>query len=36
LTIDTPTRSVTEATDKIERMLASTGILFNELGALAI
>lgn len=35
LTIDTSTRSVAEATDAIERMLAETGILFNELGDLA-
>jgi bifunctional enzyme CysN/CysC len=31
LTIDTSTRSVAEATDEIERMLAETGILFDEL-----
>jgi bifunctional enzyme CysN/CysC len=30
LTIDTSTRSVTEATDEIERMLVNTGILFDE------
>jgi bifunctional enzyme CysN/CysC len=35
LTIDTSTRSVAEATDEIERMLAETGILFNELVDLA-
>lgn len=35
LKIDTSTRSVTEATDEIERMLAETGILFNELVDLA-
>jgi bifunctional enzyme CysN/CysC len=35
LTIDTSTRSVTEATDEIERMLADTGILFDELADLA-
>ena len=32
LTIDTSTRSVAEATDEIERMLARIGILFDELG----
>jgi bifunctional enzyme CysN/CysC len=31
LTIDTSTRSVSDATDEIERMLAGTGILFDEL-----
>jgi bifunctional enzyme CysN/CysC len=35
LTIDTSTRSVTEATDEIERMLAGSGILFDELVDLA-
>jgi len=35
LTVDTSIRSVTEATDDIERMLASTGILFDELVDLA-
>jgi bifunctional enzyme CysN/CysC len=35
LTIDTSTRSVAEATDEIERMLARTGILFEELVDLA-
>jgi bifunctional enzyme CysN/CysC len=35
LTIDTSTRSVAEATDMIERMLASSGILFEELADLA-
>ena len=30
LTIDTSTRSVTEATDEIERMLVRSGILFDE------
>lgn len=35
LTIDTSNRSVTEATDEIERMLATTGILFDELTDLA-
>jgi bifunctional enzyme CysN/CysC len=30
LTLDTSTRSVTEATDEIERMLAKSGILFDE------
>jgi bifunctional enzyme CysN/CysC len=35
LTIDTSTRSVAEATDEIERMLAETGILFDELVDLA-
>jgi bifunctional enzyme CysN/CysC len=35
LTIDTSTRSVTEATDEIERMLAESGILFDELVDLA-
>src|SRR6195952_3106286 len=35
LRIDTSTRSVSDATDEIERMLAETGILFNELVDLA-
>src|SRR4051794_16982835 len=35
LTIDTSARSVSDATDEIERMLARTGILFNELIDLA-
>jgi bifunctional enzyme CysN/CysC len=35
LTIDTSTCSVTEATDEIERMLARSGILFDELVDLA-
>jgi bifunctional enzyme CysN/CysC len=35
LTIDTSTRSVVEATDEIEQMLARTGILFDELADLA-
>jgi bifunctional enzyme CysN/CysC len=35
LTIDTSTSSVVEATDEIERMLANTGILFDELADLA-
>src|SRR5258708_10117397 len=35
LTIDTSARSVAEATDEIERMLAETGILFDELVDLA-
>jgi bifunctional enzyme CysN/CysC len=35
LAIDTSTRSVAEATDAIERMLANTGILFDELADLA-
>ncbi len=35
LTIDTSTRSVTDATDEIERMLARSGILFDELVDLA-
>src|SRR6266404_953622 len=35
LTIDTSTRSVADATDAIERMLAETGILFDELVDLA-
>ena len=35
LTIDTSTRSVSDATDDIERMLAKTGILFDELVDLA-
>jgi bifunctional enzyme CysN/CysC len=35
LTIDTSTRSVSDATDEIERMLARTGILFDELVDLA-
>jgi bifunctional enzyme CysN/CysC len=35
LTIDTSTRSVSDAADEIERMLAKTGILFGELVDLA-
>jgi bifunctional enzyme CysN/CysC len=35
LTIDTSTRSVSDATDEIERMLAASGILFDELADLA-
>jgi len=35
LTIDTSTRPVTDATDEIERMLARSGILFDELVDLA-
>ena len=35
LTIDTSTRSVADATDEIERMLAQSGILFDELVDLA-
>ncbi|MHB8268944.1 adenylyl-sulfate kinase [Bradyrhizobium sp.] len=35
LTIDTSARSVSDATDEIERMLARTGILFDELVDLA-
>jgi bifunctional enzyme CysN/CysC len=35
LTIDTSARSVSDATDEIERMLASSGILFDELVDLA-
>ncbi|MDH2383322.1 adenylyl-sulfate kinase [Bradyrhizobium sp. CER78] len=35
LTIDTSNRSVSDATDEIERMLATTGILFDELTDLA-
>jgi bifunctional enzyme CysN/CysC len=35
LTLDTSTRSVTELTDEIERMLANTGILFDDLADLA-
>jgi len=35
MTIDTSARSVAEAADTIERMLAETGILFNELVDLA-
>src|ERR1700754_3776795 len=35
LTIDTSARSVSEATDEIERMLAKTGVLFDELVDLA-
>ncbi|HEV7601526.1 MAG TPA: adenylyl-sulfate kinase [Bradyrhizobium sp.] len=35
LTIDTSTRSVSDAADEIERMLAGTGILFDELVDLA-
>jgi bifunctional enzyme CysN/CysC len=31
LTIDTSTRPVAEATDEIERMLAGSGILFDDL-----
>jgi bifunctional enzyme CysN/CysC len=36
LTLDTSTRSVTEATDEIERMLAKTGVLLNELADLSV
>jgi bifunctional enzyme CysN/CysC len=35
LTIDTSTRSVTDATDEIERMLARSGVLFQELADIA-
>ena len=35
LTIDTSTRSVTEAADEIERLLANTGVLFGDLDDLA-
>ncbi|CAN5371039.1 adenylyl-sulfate kinase [soil metagenome] len=35
LTIDTSTRSVADGTDEIERLLASTGVLFGELDDLA-
>jgi bifunctional enzyme CysN/CysC len=35
LTIDTSTRPVTDATDEIERMLARSGVLFQELADLA-
>ena len=35
LTIDTSTRPVADATDEIERMLARTGVLFEELADLA-
>jgi bifunctional enzyme CysN/CysC len=35
LTIDTSTRSVSDAADEIEQMLAKTGVLFNELVDLA-
>ncbi len=35
LTIDTSSRSVPDATDEIERMLARTGVLFEELADLA-
>jgi bifunctional enzyme CysN/CysC len=35
LRIDTSTRSVTDATDAVEKMLAETGILFDELLDLA-
>lgn len=35
LTIDTSTRSVADAADEIERLLANTGVLFNELDDLA-
>lgn len=35
LTIDTSNRSIADATDDIERMLADSGILFDELVDLA-
>jgi bifunctional enzyme CysN/CysC len=35
LRIDTSTRSVPDATDEIERMLAESGVLFDELVDLA-
>jgi bifunctional enzyme CysN/CysC len=35
LTIDTSAHSVTDATDEIERMMAVSGILFDELADLA-
>jgi bifunctional enzyme CysN/CysC len=35
LTLDTSTRSVADLTDEIERMLAKTGVLFDELVDLA-
>ncbi|MBV9559571.1 MAG: adenylyl-sulfate kinase, partial [Bradyrhizobium sp.] len=35
LTLDTSSRTVSEATDAIERMLAETGVLFDELADLA-
>ena len=35
LAIDTSTRSVGDAADEIERMLASSGVLFDELADLA-
>ena len=35
LSIDTSARTVSDATDEIERMLAETGILFDELVDLA-
>ena len=35
LTIDTSARSVADAADEIERLLANTGVLFGELGDLA-
>jgi bifunctional enzyme CysN/CysC len=35
LRIDTSTCSVTDATDEIERMLAESGVLFDELVDLA-
>jgi bifunctional enzyme CysN/CysC len=35
LVIDTATRSVVEATDEIERLLASSGVLFDEIADLA-
>ena len=35
-TLDTSTRSVGEATDEIERMLASTGVLFDELAEISL
>jgi bifunctional enzyme CysN/CysC len=35
LSIDTSAKTVSDATDEIERMLAETGILFDELVDLA-
>jgi bifunctional enzyme CysN/CysC len=35
LRLDTSTRTVADATDAIERMLAETGVLFDELVDLA-
>jgi len=35
LSLDTSSRSVSDATDEIERMLANSGVLFDELVDLA-